>query len=123
MVDLPNVLSIVKSHTLLTENDSFCLYNFNENRTDFDTDQNKKRLEGHVSDDTEAATYLGRLEPYKGKVMLDAIGDFDLKLDGLKNSIQIHYKKIVRDLDIKQSTKSEWNIKSKVKAHKGKKVY
>jgi integrase len=94
---------------------SFVEINLSENSQKYATDQNKKRLQGHDSDSSEAKTYLGRLEPYKGKYILDSLDSYGLDLSNLKHSIKNYHKTIIIDINIIQEHKEEWAIKSRVR--------
>lgn len=98
---------------------NFAEYIFSETGVKEHTNENAKRLIGHAEGST-TAVYLGRIEPIKGKMILDYFEDYDLDLIRLKNDVESYYKVIKRDLDIKDN--NDWMIKSKVKPRKGRKV-
>ncbi|MEA2017643.1 MAG: hypothetical protein U9N59_04275 [Campylobacterota bacterium] len=101
---------------------NFSEYLFSENRTEFDTTENKKRLMGHSLSTT--GTYLGRGEPYKLKMIIDAIEDYNLDFSTLKQSINEYCKgTIIRDLNIKENYTDEWKEKSRVKPMKNRKAH
>lgn len=101
---------------------NFSNFLFEENRSEYDTEKNKERLIGH--DNAMTGRYIGRLEPYKGYKILNAINyEKDLDLDALKDSIKDHYGEILTDLDwLEQKSDEEWKLISKVKAKRGRKI-
>lgn len=98
---------------------NFAEYIFSETGVKEHTTENAKRLIGHAEGST-TATYLGRIEPIKGKMILDNFEDYDLDLIRLKNDVESYYKVIKRDLDIEDN--NDWMVKSRVKPTKGRKV-
>lgn len=68
-----------------------------------------------------SGNYLGRIEPIKGKSILDELADYDLDLTVLKNTVEKYFNVIKRDLDFLED-KNDWMIKSRVKPKKGRKV-
>lgn len=84
------------------------------------TPENSKRMLGH-SEGTSTGTYLGRLEPFTAKAILDSFEDYDLDLETLKISIKDYFKEIKRDLDFIEDS-NNWFEKSRVKPKKGRKV-
>lgn len=101
---------------------NFVEKNLSENSEKYNTDQNKKRLQGHEPENSSAKPYLGRLEPFIGKHILDAFGNYNLDFEELKSNVKSFYKEIKRDLDIQQAHSGEWSIKSYVKVKRGRKT-
>lgn len=98
---------------------NFCEDTFKSKVSDYDTEQNKKRLMGH-SEGTTTEVYLGRIEPYIAKQILDSLNDYNLNLSSLKENIRSFYKEIKTDIDIPKG--GNWEELSRVKAKRGRKV-
>lgn len=97
----------------------FSEYIFSNKSGQYYTEQNAKRLIGH-EEGTSSGTYLGRIEPFIGKSILDELKDYSLDLTKLYDLVENYYKNIVRDLDIKD--KNDYMIKSTVKPKKSRKI-
>ena len=94
---------------------------FGKNRTEYDTEANKKRLMGHSYGTT--SIYLGRLEPYLGCTILNAIEYDELDFNRLITFIRKYWVTVIYDLDwLKEGTAEEWKEVSTVKRRRGKKV-
>lgn len=98
---------------------NFCEDAFKSKVSDYDTEQNKKRLMGH-SEGTTTEVYLGRIEPYVAKQMLDSINNYNLDLSKLKETVKNFYKEIKTDINIPQG--GDWEELSRVKVKRGRKV-
>lgn len=88
--------------------------------SEFSTDVNKKRLLGH-SEGSTTGRYLGRIEPYQGKLILNELEDYDLELDKLKEIVKSFYGSVLTDLDFLED-KNNWMEKSKVKPQRRRKT-
>lgn len=94
---------------------NFVEYSFEENKTTYHTIVNHKKLVGH-DEGTTTQKYLGRLEPFKAKVILDSNEDYGLNLNTLKETISNYYKEINREIPhIKQKFEEEWGEISPVR--------
>lgn len=93
---------------------------FTKNRTEYDTESNKKQLIGHSHGIT--SKYLGRLEPFIGYTILNAISYEELDFVDLKKSINNFYGEIITDLIWLDEKNEEWKKVSKVKSRRGRKI-
>lgn len=93
---------------------------FSETRNVYDTNENKKRIMAH--DNHTTGEYMGRGEPCK---LYHILNDFDysnINFEPLKDRIRAYFKTIKRDLSWLKEESGEWEIKSRVKPKRGKKV-
>ena len=94
---------------------NFVEYSFQENKTPHHTKVNHKKLIGH-EEGTTTQNYLGRLEPFRGKIILDSNENYDLNLNTLKETISNYYGNIDREISyIKQRFEEEWGEVSPVR--------
>ena len=99
---------------------NFSNFLFEENRTRFDTTEAKEKIHGHKVGG-EKGRYMGRLEPYKGFNILNAI-DFEEAINfNIIREVTSEFYNNTTELDW-ITDEFKWNTASKVKQKRGRKV-
>lgn len=104
---------------------NFSNFLFEENRSKYDTHENKLRIMGHEHEGSNKVTkhYLGRLEPQKAYDIMNAISYEGIDFTNIKQIIKEHYGEIKKDLYwIKETIQGEWNKESRIKTKKGRRI-
>lgn len=99
---------------------NFSEFIFSKNLGEYYTSENAKRLMGHT-EGTTSGSYLGRINPFEGKNILDNIDTYGLNFANLLLYVKKFYGTILTDIP---SLKDEnnWMVKSYVKPRRGRKV-
>jgi hypothetical protein len=99
---------------------NFSEFIFSKHLGEYYTGENAKRLMGHT-EGTTSGEYLGRINPFEGKNILDNIDTYGLDFTNLLSYVKNFYGTILTDLS-NLKDENNWMIKSYVKPKKGRKI-